>query len=400
MHRYLAPTLILLLLVTACSRGAANPTEPLDTVFTTTTALANTTTVPVTTESPVEVFVTVIDAPGDLATQVAGLYAVAAGGTDPVDAPVELLAHVAGSGQPGLGRELSVTSATLPTGEVAVITDGTDLVLAALIDGDHWSVVGADLPSLGLAAWYGSKLRQLYIIGSDARPGENPLRYRADSHHIITIEPDGSAASIVGIPRDTYVETPEGTHEKFTNVMASNGPERIIATAEILTGLEFEGYVVTGFKGFVNMVNAVGGFEAEIPFAMAEPKSQAYFSAGVQHLTGEEALAFSRNRSITGGDFTRQFHHGVIMQWAMVAARSRGIEELPAMLEILTTHGWTDLSAGDLLTFGALVWELEPFEVTNIVVEGDNASRGGAAVVLLRESAQEVFASLADSPLP
>ncbi len=399
LRRVLAFTLALSLLAVACGDAEATVAEA--TVAQTTPAPGVTTTLgttPPATEPAVEVFITIPDASDDLLAQVTGLFEAVAGGATSAAVPAGLLSHVAGSGQPGLARELALHSATLPNGEVAVITDGTDIVLAAAPDGTHWSVVGAKLPSLGLDPWYGEQLRQVYIIGSDARPGENPLRFRADSHHVITITPDGKAASIVGIPRDSYVETPEGTFDKFTNVMASNGPERILGTAEILTGIDLEGYVVTGFKGFVNLVNAFGGFQLDIPFAMAEEKSQAYFSAGVQHLNGEEALAFARNRTIQGGDFTRQFHHGVIMQWAMVAVQAGGIEDLPRLLELLTTHTWTDLPAGDLLTLGALTYELEPFEVPNVVVEGDNASRGGAAVVVLRDSAFEVFASLAETP--
>jgi LCP family protein required for cell wall assembly len=401
--RRLALLLSLAIVVAACGGGSTDRPVPTGTAApTTTTSIAPTTTMESTTTTEplldVGVFVTVADAPVGLEEAVTELYLAAA---IPATAPLVvdgLVAHVSGSGSPGLGRELVATVGTVPNGDVAVVTDGTDVVLAANAE-DQWQVVGASLPSLGLDPWFGDSVRQLYVIGSDARPGENPLRFRADSHHIITIQPDGSAASIVGIPRDAWVETPEGDFDKFTNVMASNGPERILGTAKILTGLDLEGYVVTGFKGFVNLVNEFGAFEVDIPFAMAEPKSEAYFSAGVQFVDGADALAFARNRTIDGGDFTRQFHHGVIMQWAMLSVQTRDITELPGLLETLTRHTWTDLPAGDLLTFGALVWELPPFEVTNLVVEGDQARRSGAAVVVLRESAYEVFRDLADGPV-
>ncbi len=400
MRRIPALFIAFIVATTACGGGAEAVTTEVSPTTTVTTAPPPSTDAPApsSTSPAVEVFVTVVGATGDLESQVAALYGAAAGATGPVNAPPGLISHVAGSGRPGLGRELVVHGGTLPNGRIAVVTDGTDVVLAASDNGGQWEIVGAKLPSLGLRPWYGSHLRQVYVIGSDARPGENPLRFRADSHHIITIAPDGSAASIVGIPRDSHVETPEGTFDKFTNVMASNGPDRVLDTAEILTGLDLEGYVVTGFKGFVNLVNAFGGFEADIPFAMAEEKSQAYFSPGVQHLTGEEALAFARNRTIDGGDFRRQLHHGVIMQWAMVAVQARGLTALPGLLELLTTHTWTDLPVGDLLAVGALIYELEPFEVPNIVVEGENANRNGAAVVVLHESAFDVFSALATAP--
>ncbi len=402
MRLRLLTTLLTVLLIAACGGDPGAPTTgPTATeapaATTTTSTEAPTTTAAEEAVVDIDVFVTVVNGSPSLADAVSDLYRAAAGADPSPLLPEGLAAHVAGSAQPGLGRELTATTGTLPNGDIAVVTDGTDIVFAANEE-DGWEVVGATLPSLGLEPWLGDSVRQLYVIGSDARPGENPLRFRADSHHIITLLPDGSAGSIVGIPRDAWVETPEGEFDKFTNVMASQGPERILETAKLLTGLELEGYVVTGFKGFVNLVNDFGGFEIDIPFAMAEPKSDAYFSAGVQRVDGAGALAFARNRTIEGGDFTRQFHHGVIMQWAMAATQARDITELPALLETLTTHTWTDLPPGDLLTIGALVWELPPFDLPNLVVEGDQARRGGAAVVVLRESAFEVFRNLANGP--
>ncbi len=399
--RLLTP-LLAVLLIAACGGDSRSPTtaptaSEAPAVATTSTE-APTTTAAEEAVADIDVYITVVNGSPGLADAVSDLYRAAAGADPSPLLPEGLGAHVAGSAQPGLGRELTATTGILPNGDIAVVTDGTDVVFAANEE-DGWEVVGATLPSLGLEPWLGESVRQLYVIGSDARPGENPLRFRADSHHIITLLPDGSVGSIVGIPRDAWVETPEGDFDKLTNVMASHGPERILETARLLTGLELEGYVVTGFKGFVNLVDDFGGFEIDIPFAMAEPKSDAYFSAGVQRVDGAGALAFARNRTITGGDFTRQLHHGLIMQWAMAATQTRDITELPALLETLTTHTWTDLPPGDLLTIGALVWELSPFDLTNVVVEGDQARRGGAAVVVLRESAFEVFRNLAEGPI-
>ena len=61
----------------------------------------------------------------------------------------------------------------------------------------------------------------------------------------------------------------------------------------------------------------IGGVDVEVPFAMAEPKSDAFLSAGLQTLFGTDALAFSRNRTIPGGDFTRSFHHGLVVLGAL-----------------------------------------------------------------------------------
>jgi LCP family protein required for cell wall assembly len=389
--RILIPALAVAVL-SACSGAGAE-------VETTTTAPPTTTTItlPPTTTTLVGAQTAIEGAPDELRELVGEFYDWALGvgeaptrvattlleGLEDLDPDVETLA-VTG---------VAHTASVLET-EIAVIVAGEDVLLA--VNDGTWRIAGAKLASLGAPAIYGTSPRLLFVIGSDARPGENPLKFRADSLHIVSAVPESGEGAIVGIPRDSWVDRPDGGKAKFTNVMASRGPEVIVETAELLTGLDFEGYVVTGFKGFVELVDAFGGFVVDIPYAMAEPKSKAYFDAGEQHLGGGEALAFARNRTIPGGDLTRQLHHGVIMKAAMAEVQARGIEMLPALLEILTEHTWTDLSAEDLLTMAATAYELDPVELTNLVVPGSVGWAGSASVVFLEDGAFEIFEDLQD----
>ena len=53
------------------------------------------------------------------------------------------------------------------------------------------------------------------------------------------------------------------------------GPNPDVEVTEGLSGLDIEGYLVTGFLGFRQLVDAFGGVFVDVPFGMAEPKSQA-----------------------------------------------------------------------------------------------------------------------------
>jgi LCP family protein required for cell wall assembly len=328
-----------------------------------------------------------------------GLYVYAADPSDEpgIDIPAGLIDYLADL-EPTVG-EVSV-SGTVTTGDilesqVAVIETAEDIVLA-VADPSGWRVVGARLASFGKSAWYGEGPRLALIIGSDARPGQNPLGYRADSLHVVGVVPDSGQGAIVGIPRDSWVEASYGGNAKFTNVMASRGPEVVLETARNLTDLPLEGYLVTGFLGFEGLVDAFGGFEFDVPFAMAEPKSKAFFQAGLQLFSGADALAFARNRTLSGGDFTRSYHHGLLMTAALRKVRDLGIEELPRLLELLVEFTWTDLTAEQLLTLGASAYELDPDTLPNLVVEGRVGTAGSASVVYLTEAAFATFADLAD----
>jgi LCP family protein required for cell wall assembly len=399
--------LSLAVLGSACATADTVPTDapteptPVSTAAPVTTS-APTTTLPATTTTtlPLAEASFVGGVPAGLSESVSTFLGARSTGDTP-NATAEFTAHVTASIAPSdTPVAFTINTGVVQDEQVAVIHSAEgDLLLAVSPNGVDWKIVGGDLPSYGVEPWFGDHLRQFYVIGSDARPGENPLRFRADSHHIVTLLPDASGGSIVGIPRDTYVETPEGTSGKFTNVMASNGPERVVATATILTGIEFEGFAVTGFKGFVGMVDEIGGFEFDAPIGMADKNADAYFSSGLQHMTGAEALAYSRTRkTIAGGDFTRSFHHGLLMQWALKAVQLQGISSLPQKMETFVKWGWTDLSAEDFLTLSALAYTVDPFSLNNHVVAGTPGSAGGASVVFLDDGYEELFADLAIAP--
>jgi LCP family protein required for cell wall assembly len=283
-----------------------------------------------------------------------------------------------------------------PETRTAVVTVDDD-VLLAVDEGDGWRFVGAKLARFGLEAYYGEPVRHVMIIGTDARRGQDQRVFRGDSLHVVSSAIGEQGGSIVGFPRDSYVDAPYGGKDKFTHINALAGPEDVVQVARDLTGLPIEGYIVTGFLGFERMVNDFGGVEVNVPFAMADPKSKAYLNAGPQVLWGANALAFSRNRSITGSDFTRSFHHGLVMIGALNGVQNRGIIELPQLLSILVTYTWTDLAIEDLLTMAAGAFEIDPDTVVNLVLPGTITTAGGASVVMLDEEETEaVYRDLED----
>ena len=286
-----------------------------------------------------------------------------------------------------------------PQADIAVATVGGRDVVLAVDDGDGWRIAGAKLASIGFDAWYGEPIRHVFVIGTDARPGQSQRLFRGDSLHILSSNVAEGAGAIMGFPRDTYVEAPYGG-DKFTNVNALSGPDTMVEIASSLSGLPLDGYIVTGFVGFEQLVNEFGGVVVEVPFAMAEPKSDAYLNAGRQVLWGANALAFSRNRTIPGGDFTRSYHQGLVMLGAFDAVQATDISRLPGLLEILDRFTWTSLTPEQVLTVAAGAWEIDPATVINIVLPGTVATRGGASVVDLdQDAAAAVYADLADGYL-
>lgn len=394
-RRALSSLLALALTLAACGRDDSTATTALTTTSTS-PATSTSTTLPTPT-----VLLDLGEAPPELADAVGDVYLAAMGGETAGELPEGLRALLAG--RPRSGDTLAVAGgAQLGTVEetpVAVVTADDDVVLAVGDAAGGWSVAGAKLARFGLPAWYGPAPRLVMVIGSDARPGQNPLRFRADSLHIVSVVAETGEGALVGIPRDTWVETPYGRKDKLTHTMASRGPEVVVDTLVELSGLPLEGYLLTGFKDFVALVNAFGDFDMDVPFAMAEPKSGAYFRAGPQAFDGADALAFARNRTLPGGDFTRQLHGGLLLRFALVAIQARGVEAVPTLLETFTRFVHTDLTPAELLTLAAALYELDTATVDNIVLPGSAGWAGAASVVFLDDAAFHIFADLEDGTL-
>ncbi|HZB79394.1 MAG TPA: LCP family protein, partial [Actinomycetota bacterium] len=165
----------------------------------------------------------------------------------------------------------------------------------------------------------GRRTITILAIGSDARPGQNPLRSRADSIHVIFLHPRKGKAVIVGIPRDSWVSIPGRGADKINAAMASGGPGRMVQTVERNFGARIHYWAVTSFWGIARMVDRVGGLRVRIPFRMQDPFSGSNFRRGLKRLRGKQVLAFARDRkSVASGDFGRQENGGRVFVSALV----------------------------------------------------------------------------------
>ena len=373
---------------------------------TTTTLPPTTTTVPPTTTTTVAAenfFVRVKKGPGSLRRAIRNLYRFAnREGAPPPSMPAELRRVVRkGPKQDRLNVAPKLTIRRLPHARVAVATTKKDTVLAVSNGEGRWRIVGAHLASLGRKPWFGTKKpRLVMVIGSDARPGQNPPDFRADSLHVVALHPKSHSAAIVGIPRDSYVTSASGSTGKITEFMSNTGPGIIVDTVEQMGGIDLEGHVLTGFAGFISMVDEIGGFMFDVPAPMSDAGSQAYFDAGAQKFDGTDALAFARTRkTLLRGDLDRSFNQGLLIMTGMLRAQRLGWHGIPEMVEAFGKYGSSDLSAEELMTFAAAVLRTNPRKVTNLVLPGSTGWAGSASVVFLGDDSYDILSDLKDGRL-
>jgi LCP family protein required for cell wall assembly len=255
-----------------------------------------------------------------------------------------------------------------------------------------------------LPALDGSEPIYILLLGSDARPGEQITGQRADSIHILAINPAKKKATIIGFPRDSWVTIPGVGTNKINSAMVDGGPELVVKTVESLTGLTMDYWALTWFDGFEAMVNDVGGLTVDVPFDISDSYSHAQLEAGRQTLSGRDALAFARARhALPSGDFGRSENQGRLMVAALAQFKKEFSKDPGQMLTWIGAglrNARTDVPLDQLMTLAFTGSTLNPKHIVNVVLPGSTGFVGDISVVNLDQTVlQTVSADLADDGL-
>lgn len=250
----------------------------------------------------------------------------------------------------------------------------------------------------------GSEPIFILFLGSDARPGEDVTRLRADSVHIVAINLAEAKTTIVGFPRDALVPIPGFGTNKINAAMVNGGPELVVETVEQLTGLTMDYWALAGFQGFQAMINQVGGLSIDVPFDLFDSAAGAAIEAGPQILTGEDALAFARARkALPAGDFGRSENQGRLMIAALDQFRREFASDPSRLLAWIGAglrNAHTDVPLDQLMSLAFTASTLNSKRVVNVVVPGGLSMNGDVSVVNLDQTVLDAISrDLADDGL-
>ncbi|MDO4656092.1 LCP family protein [Actinomyces sp.] len=127
---------------------------------------------------------------------------------------------------------------------------------------------------------------------------------RTDAIMIVQVSGDRKTVSVMSIPRDSWVEIPGHGQGKINAAYSYGGPSLTIHTVENLTGIHIDHFAVANFESFVALTDEIGGVRVNLktPQTLAGKE----LGAGAQVLNGQQALAYTRERSsLPNGDFDR-----------------------------------------------------------------------------------------------
>ncbi len=180
-----------------------------------------------------------------------------------------------------------------------------------------------------------------------------------DTLILITFNPKTLNATMLSIPRDSYVPIScwSGKPENKITHAAAYGNDCMINTIEDYFDVDIDYYAKINFKGLVKLVDAVGGVEVDVPKKLCTDNSgrggQVCINPGHQTLNGEEALVFARNRKqLANGDFGRAQHQQeLIMALINKMKDIRDVSKFTGILKTISNSLDTNLTTKQILSF-------------------------------------------------
>lgn len=180
-----------------------------------------------------------------------------------------------------------------------------------------------------------------------------------DALILVTFNPKTLNATMLSIPRDTYVPIAcfkDQIENKITHA-AWYGESCMIKTIQNFTGINIDYYAKINFKGVVGLVDALGGIDVEVPKDLCTDNSdrggQICIKKGWQHLSGEEALVLARNRKqLDNGDIDRGMNQQLVIQGMINSAKTiRNVNTLLDILNTVSRNMDTNLTTDQILSF-------------------------------------------------
>lgn len=198
------------------------------------------------------------------------------------------------------------------------------------------------------------------ISGSDTRGGfdENG---RSDVIMVATINPKTSTILLTSVPRDFYVTTAcdvadgcmQGALDKITHT-GIHGTNTTKRTVEQLLGIEINYTFKVGFDAVTELVDAVGGVDVTVAPGYAVDHFACMYNLsvheGVNHLNGEQALAFARERyAYTEGDRQRTKNQQLVLMGIVDKITSPSIvQNYSSIMDAMSNTFSTTMSSSEI----------------------------------------------------
>lgn len=252
---------------------------------------------------------------------------------------------------------------------------------------------------LGFETIIDENVINIALFGIDSR--SKNFKGNSDSIMVLSLDTNDKTVKIVSIMRDSLVPINKNgkvTYKKINSAYASGGPVLAIKTINENFGLDISEYATVNFEGMIDIIDAVGGIEAELTkkevvsigtsgYALnglihdmcvrmgVDPEEHYITTPGKHHLNGVQAVAYSRIRKTaniwgTNNDHGRTDRQRYVMEQLFQKALKIDKSNYVKLIKALIPCSETSLSYSEIFDLATSILLKSPtFEQSRIPLQ-------------------------------
>ena len=186
---------------------------------------------------------------------------------------------------------------------------------------------------------------------------------RSDSIMVATLDPIHNKLKLTSFMRDSYVNISNYGYDKLNHAYAYGGANLAINTLNTNFGLNITDFVAVDFASLPKIIDSLGGItiditEEELNYingyinninSVSDTNSPIITTPGAHHVDGAQALAYSRIRYTSGGDFKRTERQRTVLTALFNKALNVPATQYLDVISTLAQYATTNLNTNEIL---------------------------------------------------
>ena len=231
------------------------------------------------------------------------------------------------------------------------------------------------IPSAPKEEWQDEDIINIMLIGDDTRQPQ--IRQRSDAMILCSFNVKTNTLTMISFLRDTYIpQIPGFWADKLNAAYAYGGIQTMDETFVSYFGVDIDAHVIVQFDGFKGVIDMLGGVDIELTEAEVNHLNSIKhrdLTVGMNHLNGEEALAYSRIRKIDM-DARRAQRQRTVITALINAYKSKSVAEMLTLTSKILESGFiqTDMTSAEVLDYVSNLFpKLKTTTINNLQIPAD-----------------------------
>lgn len=285
----------------------------------------------------------------------------ACGASRPAEEPAQISLRAAGGKKKLTKKQLTIRIVIIAAAVLAALAIAVVSVVTAFLAQVNRTSELSGSTGIDDSIVFSKDVTNIALFGLDSRQ-DNDVG-RSDAMIILSIDRAHDKIKMTSLARDSYVKVEGHGSTKLTHAWAYGKASLAVKTINQNYGMNITDYAYVNFYEFVELIDYIGGVDIELNADELRVANEYYApelnrlgitcppipGTGLQHLTGAQALAYSRNR-YTGSDIDRGNRQKNVLQAAYEQMKNTPITKYPGVISKVLSMVHTNLTNSEMLS--------------------------------------------------